>query len=213
MKRLQFSVLTLLLAVTFTGVGCAALVNASATWSASLLSATVLLLLAATLAAVYAGSRLRTFAGGFAIAGWAYLLLNMANVIAIESYLITRTANDALYAAMHPSPPSYYMGNAGSPPYPYVTYAAASTGVNAEDLFAPATPASGPVDLTPSDIAQPATSPYSYYAQTVTAATAGYVDPGAFNRIGHSLWTILLGALGGAAATWFAGLKERRVEQ
>lgn len=203
MKRMQFSVLTMFLAVTFTGVGCAALVNASPLWTSIALSSTVLLLLAATLAAVYARSRMRTFAGGFAIAGWAYLLLAMGNVFEVESFLVTVAANNALYGAMHESPPVYYAGGYGySGPYTaYQPIPVATT--TAVSFTVPSDPAQTATAL-------PAPAPVYSYVQTIPAMPANFVDPGAFNRIGHSLWAILLGVLGGVAATWLAGASDRR---
>lgn len=72
---LHYSLRTLIAAVAFVAVACAALMNATS-WIASTASTvTVFLLATTTVVAVLASSPRRGSWAGFAIAGWAYLLV------------------------------------------------------------------------------------------------------------------------------------------
>ena len=67
--------------VAAAAVGFAALANASELWASAVSTVTVAALLAALLAAVFLRGYLRTFAGGFAICGWAYLFLIYGSIL------------------------------------------------------------------------------------------------------------------------------------
>lgn len=74
-NRLHFSLAGLLGAVAFVAVGCAALRYASDWWASGVLTLAVGLLLGGTLALFLRPGRPRAFWAGFALFGWAYLLL------------------------------------------------------------------------------------------------------------------------------------------
>jgi WD40 repeat protein len=72
--RLQFSLVSLFGLAAVVALACAALVNASPLWASAWYTFTLLLLLTATLAAVFR-PRNRAFWLGFVVFGWAYLFL------------------------------------------------------------------------------------------------------------------------------------------
>ena len=70
--HLQFSLLSLFGLVALTALACTALMNASPLWASTWFTLTILLLLPATLAAIFR-PRNRAFWLGFVLFGWAYL--------------------------------------------------------------------------------------------------------------------------------------------
>jgi hypothetical protein len=190
MKRLQFSILTLLGTVTLAGLGCAALVNASPLWAAIVVSGTVLALLTATLGAFYGQSGARVFCGGFAVFGWAYLVLSTGMFHELEQYFFTGAAHDRLYAAINEP-------NSGASYQVAYAYTAAANPYAQVVVAQPAPMAAIP-------------PPQPIYAPTTVAYAApamNSIDYNAFDRIGHALWAVLLGIVGGVLANCFAGRK------
>jgi hypothetical protein len=70
----RFSIRQLLVWTAFVALACVALRNASPTWVAALLGATLLLLTAAVPLAIFRGQGNRAFWIGFALFGWLYML-------------------------------------------------------------------------------------------------------------------------------------------
>jgi hypothetical protein len=75
MRRPRFSIASLLGVVVFVAVALAALRAASPAWDAGLLGVTIAALLVAVLLAVHRAGRRRAYWVGFALFGWAYLAL------------------------------------------------------------------------------------------------------------------------------------------
>jgi len=71
----QFSLRMLLGLVVFVAVGCVGLSNPSFFWRACINSATLAILLIATIAAVFCKGKTRAFTAVFAIVGWSYLAI------------------------------------------------------------------------------------------------------------------------------------------
>lgn len=93
----RFSLFALLAVILVISLGCAALVNASDLWAEIVVTATILGLLVATIGAVFIPGRGRVFAGGFAIFGWAYLLLVQGPWLeSLKPRLLTTVAVDRL---------------------------------------------------------------------------------------------------------------------
>jgi hypothetical protein len=187
MNRLQFSMVSMLGVVTIVGLGCAALVNASHLWAGIVVNAAVLALLAAAVGAVYLHSNFRAFCGGFAIFGWAYFLLTSTPVVDLERWFLTQGANQALYSVLtdsgpNPAPQAIVYSNPGGP------------AIRVQAAVPP--PATAP---------QPVT--YAYYPALPAPAGAplGGLPYDAFDRIAHTLWTIVIGAAGGVLALWLSG--------
>lgn len=99
MSRLHFSLGTLLLAVLSAGVAFAALRSPSDTWASALFTLAVALLLVATLRAVHRRDHIRAYWLGFALFGWAYLILSL--VPETTPRLATTGLLDALFARVH----------------------------------------------------------------------------------------------------------------
>jgi hypothetical protein len=103
----RYSLLTLFGAILVISVGCAALVSASDLWAQAVVTATVLALLIATVGAIYLpgrswGTNTRAFSGGFAIFGWAYLLLVQGPWFeGLKPQLATTVALNKLQRLMH----------------------------------------------------------------------------------------------------------------
>lgn len=75
MPKLQFSLVALLGLVSFAAVGSAALCRPNEWWTSGLVTAAAAAVVVAALAAAITRGRSQAFAGGFALAGGAYLLL------------------------------------------------------------------------------------------------------------------------------------------
>jgi hypothetical protein len=98
----RFSLLTLLGAILVISVGCAAVVSASDVWVKVIVTVTVLALLIASVGSIYLPTRSRAFAGGFAIFGWAYLLLAQGPWLeSLKPQLATTVALNKLQRVMH----------------------------------------------------------------------------------------------------------------
>ncbi len=77
----QFSLRGLLLFAAFVAVSCAALMYPSIWWASLCLTGAVIVDLVAVLGAVYRRGSARAFWVGFAVMGWAYLLLVFAPLL------------------------------------------------------------------------------------------------------------------------------------
>jgi hypothetical protein len=87
MPKLRFNIASLLVVIVVLGVGFAALREASDLWECGLFTVTIGVLLISILLAVHRHESKRTFWLGFALFGWVYLVLTL--VPSIESRLIT----------------------------------------------------------------------------------------------------------------------------
>jgi hypothetical protein len=155
MRRFQFSILGLIGLMTFVGIGCAAMVNASAAWCSAVAIFLMLALLNSIVGAICRRGRERVYWIGFLVFGWGSLLLLFENpLVSIRNpqpeclvnnvfisnhlkrlYDVTHTAssnvNTTTWTA--PTPPSVVNPNAGvltvNPPilYPGTTTINAAT--------------------------------------------------------------------------------------
>jgi hypothetical protein len=87
MRRIRFTIASMLTVVLFFAIGFAALREASDLWASGIFTLTLGVLLLSILLAVYRTAARRAFWVGFALLGWGYLALSV--VPAIESRLIT----------------------------------------------------------------------------------------------------------------------------
>lgn len=189
----RFSLITLFGAVLVVSIGCGALASASDAWTRFIVSATVVALLIATVGAFYLPVRSRAFAGGFALCGWAYLLVAQGPWFeSLKPQLATTVALNHLAAVMHPEGLTIYAPGAtvwtGFPPGNV-----SSTGFTITSATMPAG-GSGIVYAAPTVFPAP-------YSNT----------PGNFHQIGQSLWTLLLAFGGGILAAVFAARKSQPV--
>jgi hypothetical protein len=88
MSRFRYSIASLLGLVLFVAVAFAALRQADELWDSAIFSLTVGLLLISVLLAVHRTGRSRAFWLGFAVVGWAYLIVSL--IPPVESRLVTK---------------------------------------------------------------------------------------------------------------------------
>ena len=87
MRRIRFTIASLLMLVLFVAVGFAALRESNDLWDSGVLTVTLAALLISILLAVHRTESRRAFWLGFAFFGWIYLVLSL--VPSIESRLMT----------------------------------------------------------------------------------------------------------------------------
>ncbi len=183
---MRFSLATLLLAVLLAAIGCAAVVNANDLWRQTIITATVAALVIATLAAVIWQSQSRVFALGFALTGWIYLVLVFVSAFGLRDDLLTDKVVTWLFATIH--------GEQTSQQQSVQSVAFSPDGTRL---------ATGSYDATIRfwDVST---------GQAVSANAGGQkVDAKNFADIGHSLWVIIVGSLGGVVAGILARLKRQ----
>jgi hypothetical protein len=167
---LRFSLAALLLLLAIVAIGLAGLVNANVAWQQAIATTTVILLMGSSVAAVYSRPS-KPFCGGFAIAGWTYLLIAMSTFgAATRDAMATTTVLQQLQLMVH--------GNGTKPPQGVVQTLNGIT-----------------LSLQGSGV-QPNTRWVSLANPNGSQTTVEL-----FYAIGHSLWAILFGCLGGLLAT------------
>ena len=190
---LRFSLGSLFLALLYSSVACAALVNANGIWPQVAVTLTVAILLASTLAAIFAAQGRRVFAIGFSATGWLYLLLVLSDVTNIRPLLLTDAAMNRLYSVLHAGPPSPYG----------LQYARVAT-ANPQGPVQPlvyTTPVPAPTYVRrtgPRDFLAPPVLPVPPPGSYAVALAEPVVDPITFANIGHSIWAVMVGLMGGA---------------
>src|SRR3954454_6558962 len=90
MRRPRFTIASLLGLVVFVAVSFAALREASDIWDSGVLGVTLALLLTSVILAVHRNGQRRAYRLGFALFGWAYLLMSL--VPPVEARLPTTKA-------------------------------------------------------------------------------------------------------------------------
>jgi hypothetical protein len=184
---LRFSLGSLLAAVLVVAVGCAALVHPTPLWSQIVFTATLVLLLSATVLAVVA--RPQPFASGLTIFGWGYLLLTSGPWSAsVRPHLLTETALAKLSPLVtDPNDPAqqviYASGVYGSP----TLWGGGST------IWTTST------NLNTSYVAYPTLTTHPVMSEGVAS----------LHQIGHALWANVFGVIGGAVGRYAAWRKTR----
>jgi hypothetical protein len=175
---LRYSLGALLVAVLVVAVGCAALVNPTPLWSQIVFTSTLVLILGAVVAAAAAWPR--PFATGFAIFGGAYLLLACGTwATLVRPHLLTETALAKL------EPLVIDPNQSATQTQLWLTGASFDPNVGSTLWGGP----NALYNINGGYVSVP-----SWPYQLVVS------DGGSFRQIGHSLWAIVLGALGGAVA-------------
>ena len=218
MRRIRCSIANLLLVVLFTGIALAALRSGSALWGSLLFTAAVAALLVAVVGAVYCRDQRRAFWLGFALFGWGYLLLGL--VPEARSQLATTALLDVLHARVFGrSEPAQFTWswsgrvNTINNPAPFSipgTQPPDTEPFKIQDLFlrhSPFSPggAGMPYNIpsTPDVYQLPSEETWlNVYPPTTTGnlmmpSAAGLES---FQRIGHSLFSLVFAMLGGVLA-------------
>jgi hypothetical protein len=181
---MRYSLAALLIAVVVVSVGCAAITHPTPLWSQIVFTATIVVLLGATVAAIV--GRPRPFAAGLAIFGWGYLFLtNGPWAHLVRPHLLTETA----LAKVEPlvSDPNATAGGLGG-------YGGGWGGSGSTLWVGPS-------------------GPYGGLATTYTTLPYALVGSDGnpwLRQIGHTLWAILFGAVGGGVARFAAAHKEQQ---
>lgn len=194
---LRYSLGSLFLVLLYLSVGCAALVNSSGVWPQAAVTLTIAILVLFSLAAVFWDQRRRVFAIGFSATGWLYFLLVFSSVTNVRPYLLTESATNWLFTAIHGD-------QAG--PHGVAWETVVSTGGPARvQRVVYAAPVRVPPPLPPTGYAN---SPAPGYAPAVARAIP--VDYYSFGSIGHSLWAVIAAFIGGVTAQALYARSRRR---
>ena len=219
-RRWQFSLFTLLVAMTCVGLACVALASPNELWTGLVFTLAVGSLLVAGLCIVYRDGRARAFAVGFVIFGTAYFLVSQGDtpdVPEARTTLPTTRWGIALYALLHGEQVRTYQTAPYLPaPWPATpvpaTSLAPSVPTQTVERIVMITPNVESPDTTPGDLA-PAYAPAPVYAPAppiylpppvttyvARTTTQSLVPLNSFLSVVHYLLVLALGVLGGIVA-------------
>jgi hypothetical protein len=183
--RLRFSLIGLMSAVFLLGIGFAALHQPSRLWASALFTLSLTSILLAVLAARYTRRAERAFWSGFAFCGGMYLLVHFGPWLQVEvgPYSLATVFIDLLYPPLHPPPPA---------PPPQVGAKGVMSGKGRfSSSYVP--PTAWALWTTPDE------------RRSFTMTRVGQItlsSPEPFRRIGHSIISLLVAALGGLTARY-----------
>ena len=203
---LRYSLGTLFLVLLYLAIGFAALVNASGIWPQVAITLAIAVLVLFSLGAVFSSQGWRTFAIGFSATGWLYFLLVFSELTTIRPYLLTESAMNQLFMTMHGDQPGQYR-------VVMQTMAGPNGPMTVQSLVYANPVLPGPTRATPAppSVYTPPSASASAYTVTAIPATAPrtlpspaagqpIVDLQSFANIGHSLWAVIIGFVGGTTA-------------
>ena len=182
----RFSLARLLCTISLVAVACAALAQPTPLWATITSSSAVAILFYAVLAAIYRSGAQRALWLGMAVVGWSYFVLFVtlgddwpfASSVLLE--WLEDVQSDAWLANAMPSQPALIPASAINP---------LNSGADGAFDFEIYTASNPPP-------ANPPPAPGSLVPITITPA----YDREDFFYIGHSLWTLLFGSIGGLVA-------------
>jgi hypothetical protein len=214
-RRWQFSLFTLLVAMTCVGLGCVALSSPSELWTGLVFVLAVGSLLVAGLCIVYRDGRARAFAVGFVIFGTAYFLVSQGDtpdVPVAHTQLPTTRWGIALYLLLHGEQNVQTIQAVGpllpapwpATPVPATSLSPPRSGTTIEQVvMASPVPDSAPSDLS-TVYGTPANVPVFLPPPVTTYVARTTMQPGvplsSFLSVVHYLLILALGVLGGIVA-------------
>jgi hypothetical protein len=215
-QRWQFSILTLLVAMTWVGLVCVALGSPGELWAGMIFVLAVGSLLVASLCIVYREGRARAFAVGFVIFGTTYFVVSMGDTPDVpdaHSQLPTTRWGIALYSLLHgdkllTTQGPVYPTPVYAPPLPLTALSPPPPGTTIERVVVSTTAPSDPssdleVAVAPAAASAPVPWPAlpppvtTYVARTTTQSL---VPLGSFLEVVHRVLAMLLGVIGGVVA-------------
>ncbi len=194
---LRYSLASLATVIVVLSIYSAALAQGDDLWPQISVTLTVAVLLFATLAAVF--SRSRTFAMGFSIVGWLYFTIVFSGFAGVRENLLTQTAINWLYGQVHAPGTQGVSTVTFQPARAYTSLGGTVT------RYVPVQSTSSAPRPVP-EYALRSITTSTGVQQTIAltaipaAPTPALVSPYHFAQIGHSLWVVLIGAMGGVVA-------------
>jgi hypothetical protein len=203
---LQFSVRSLLVAVTIAAVGIAALLNANHWWEAGTWLVALGLLGSGILLCIYRRGEQRAYWLGFVIFGGLYLGLVLITSLVSQYHDMLPT--QLLHLAYDQVIPDEARSEYTQPPPALLPATTAVTTAYTYQVLA--TPQTGAVTYAPPPSIVPAPPTVAYanplsaspYLTPNWAPNPSFVSPHKFISIGHSLWLLLIAAIGGKLCQW-----------
>jgi len=207
----QFSLGTLLVAVSWVAVTCVALRTANEIWAGVASIIAVGALLFAVLVIIYRTGRARAFAVGFAVFGTGYLFVSSGDtpdVADAHCQLPTTRWAIGLYTLMHGSNVQTSITTAPIYPQPPVTFGRPPVGTTIQRVVTTSAD-SLPAVVIDETVAQPPAPlpilaapppPAVAYSFTQTTTTTPVVPLSSFLGVVHNSLILLLGIIGGIAA-------------
>jgi hypothetical protein len=194
MRLPQFSLKALAGAVAFAAVACCSLIYASSTWSATIYTSAIVLLIFALLATLYRQGAARAFWAGCAISGWVYLLLvfgpfsgtrhldergRLNRNSELATAHLARWAYETVLPKLRQQPPNVVGGF-------FPGGMSGGGGAGEGGMFAGGMPGMAG----------------GFGGGVPVATTTNYPDETSFIRVSHALWTWLFALAGGIMASW-----------
>lgn len=193
----RFSLIALLGAVTFAATACGALVNPNEWWAVGVMSASIVLLAFAVLAAIYGGGERRAFWGGAAIVGWGYFgLVAFALGFNLDNYGASPLVTCRLLRVL------------GESRFDAQQQTLINPGVNGNAGLAATVLPYPLTDVQGNPSSATLTASY-WFLNSIGSAPAGMTWT-YYYTIGHGLWSLLLAALGGLVALRLASARQRK---
>lgn len=207
----QFSIRGLFLGVTILSVGIAALLNANGWWEAAAWGGTIFFLAIAIMLAIYRQAERRAFWLGFTLLGWLYLAvliyswMHYANPQyarsdpLTQSSLLTTRLSQLAYSAMLPESkrqPSIPVEGNSAPMTVYFGVNDGQTATTSTPTMMMA-PLVGTVPRLGSGSPLPGTSLAFTPSGVLMTANPNYVPVENFTHIAHTLWLLVIAAVGG----------------
>ena len=225
MTRFRFSMLSLMLTVFIVAVGFAALRSAAPLWAGVATTVTLGALVFGIVGILFGQARLRVFWGGFVVCGWAYLVFVFAPWFNHQAggYLVTTFLLEYLHPKLAKSIAPKYdppgTGNTKIWPRPDNKFWVDGQVVPKNQLAGRILQVSAKRNQTVAFVyTDTGTVPQSVSQAVTLAIKQGSVintvvnqflpiDPNrhSFERVGHSLFTLLIALAGGVLAVWCFG--------
>jgi hypothetical protein len=215
MKTMRFSIAWMMGFVLIAALGLGGLKGANTYWASGCCTLMFVVLIGAILNAIQGRGKSRAYWVGFAVAGWAYLVISIGSIGMTDDSstpILTGLLFDELGTLIHPDAPKVtFTITTSFMPMPVPTLAPlAVTSLPPVAPIAPPAPVAPPAPLSPSitgfvtgSTGWPAGSPFL----TMPVNNPTLVS---YSKVAHSLTALLAGMIGGLYSAWLYARRERR---